>query len=145
MSILPTIHKTIVAPLPVDLSICVKPVSTDYKPMYESIRVFEPYESRFLQEIAKPSFDTMHKEAFMWSSTIVENTISIDLIRMCYCIQTKHRRARGTPFFKPDLYEVLLQLPDICRGNMWICTVASAVLSTDPTIWNGTTYVCIVA
>ena len=128
--------------LPVDLKKCAESPSEDLRKQYLNLHVFEPYEGKYMQEIKKPSFDSIHKEPYMWGSTTSFKCES-SAIKRVFLVKTVHRRGCGTPYFKPDLHEVLLQLP-IKEGELWICTLFDRDGPITNDMWYGNTYVFVV-
>lgn len=57
---------------------------------------------------------------YTWGS-VTSFKHELSAIQSAFVVKTLHRRGHETLFFKPDLREVLLQIP-IKDGEIWICT-----------------------
>lgn len=133
-------HKVIsLDALPVDLDECGEPPRLGLKPLYDVIKVFDPHE---LREIEKPSFDQIHRESHIEMPIKSRRLVPIESIKEVYQIRMLHRRSRGAHVFRPDLHEVLMQLPNEIAGKpAWICTIVDKKTPPNETSWYGLTFV----
>lgn len=124
--------------LPVNLDECGEPPHPGLRSLYNAIKVFDPHE---LKELEKPHFSQIHRESHI-EMPATARLVPIETIGVVYQIRTLHRRSRGAHVFRPDLHEVLLQIPDEIAGKpAWICTIVDKKAPPDETSWYGLTFV----